>query len=171
MAVLHGHLYLNQGVFVKSRRKDNWGYGGFSDQYDNGRLRSLDHDQRPGGVTGIPFDDDFDIETNDYFPDHGEKRIKTRGFYHYGGSKPSRPIYQGIGPKGWKRSDERIKEDVCHVLEQSYEVDASGLEVEVQDGCVSLKGEIESVGMRRVAEDLVGSVPGVVDVFCQLRIT
>lgn len=154
-----------------SPRKDNWGPGGFSDQYDNSRIRSMDRDHRPGGVTGIPFEDDFDIETNDYFPDHGEKRIKTRGFYHYGGSKPESKNYEGLGPKGWKRTDQRIKEDVCLALERSFEVDASGLEVEVHDGCVSLKGEIKSVGMRRVAEDLVESVPGVVDVFSQLRIT
>ena len=152
-------------------RKDNWGNGGFSDQYDNGRIRSVDRDQHPGGVTGIPFDDDFDIETNDYFPDHGESRIRTRGFFHYGGSKPDTKSYEGIGPKGWKRTDERIKEDVCLALERSTEVDASGLEVNVEDGCVTLKGDIKSVGMRRVAEDLVESVPGVVDVFSQLRIT
>jgi osmotically-inducible protein OsmY len=55
-------------------------------------------------------------------------------------------------------------------LLHSLEVDPSGLEVDVMDGVVYLKGEIESRGMKRVAVDLVGSIPGVEDVFTELKI-
>lgn len=47
---------------MKQPEKMNYGFGGFSDQYDNNRMRSMDRDQHPGSVTGVPFEDDFDIE-------------------------------------------------------------------------------------------------------------
>lgn len=70
----------------------------------------------------------------------------------------------GKGPKGWKRSDERIKEEVCEALYHSRDVDASNIEVEVKDGCVYLKGEVDSRDTKRLAEDTVENVAGVRDV-------
>ena len=43
--------------------KASFGPGGFGDMYDNNKMRSMDRDQHPGGVTGIPFEDDIDLET------------------------------------------------------------------------------------------------------------
>ena len=40
----------------------NFGPGGLGDQYDNEHMKSIDRDQHPGGVTGIPFEDEFDID-------------------------------------------------------------------------------------------------------------
>jgi osmotically-inducible protein OsmY len=49
-------------------------------------------------------------------------------------------------------------------------VDASEMEVKVEESCVYLYGNISSRGMKSVAEDLVGSIPGVEDVFTRLKI-
>lgn len=76
--------------------------------------------------------------------------------------------YQGKGPKGFIRSDEKIREDVCEALYRSSEVDASGIDVDVRDACVYLNGEIENRQMKRMAEEAVENVPGVEDVFNQL---
>ena len=151
----------------------SYGPGGFSDQYDNERFRSLDRDQNPGGVTGTPFEDEYDIDTMDFFPRHGEA-------YRYPEKRkePRRDIdrynnehgHSGKGPKDWKLSDEKIRERVCEVLLHSHEVDATEMDVTVEDACVYLKGNISSRGMKRVAEDLVGSIPGVDDVFTELKI-
>ena len=77
--------------------------------------------------------------------------------------------FSGKGPKGWKRSDERIKEDASEALFKSYAVDATDIEVDVQDGVVYLRGSVHARGDKREAEDCVEHIPGVVDVQNQLR--
>lgn len=78
--------------------------------------------------------------------------------------------YAGSGPKGWRISDEKLQERVCEVLTHSHEVDPTEMEVSVEEGVVYLKGQIRSRGMKNVAIDLVDSIPGVMDVFTQLKI-
>lgn len=75
-----------------------------------------------------------------------------------------RESHYGKGPKGWKRSDERIKEEVCEALYNSDEVDASQIEISVKDGVVSLKGTVDTRSTKRITEDLVDDVAGVSDV-------
>jgi hypothetical protein len=70
---------LTDGRFILIQRnplmgKNNFGPGGFSDQYDNGRMRSMDPDQHPEG-TGAPFEDEYDFSTTDFFPQHGERYL------------------------------------------------------------------------------------------------
>jgi osmotically-inducible protein OsmY len=55
-------------------------------------------------------------------------------------------------------------------LLHSKQVDPSQLEVTVKDACVYLKGILPSKAMKRIAQDLVDSVPGVIDVFTQIKI-
>ena len=52
----------------------------------------------------------------------------------------------------------------------SPELDASGVEVEVADGCIYLKGEVSTRKDKRMAEDLVDKIAGVKDVWNQLKI-
>jgi hypothetical protein len=70
----------------------------------------------------------------------------------------------GKGPKGWKRSDERIKEDVCEALYRSYDVDATHIDVAVNQGVVTLSGTVDSRDTKRLAEDVAEGVGGVHDV-------
>lgn len=164
----------------------NFGPGGFSDQYDNEHMRSVDRDQNQGGVTGMPFEDDIDLEDVKLTPEKGESHLTN----HPDRTEPERDAdlslggagtswnwglnratdYTGRGPKGWKLTDEKLKERISEVLLHSHDVDPSGLEVDVQDRVVYLRGSIASKGMKRVAEDLVGSIPGVEDVFTELKI-
>lgn len=78
--------------------------------------------------------------------------------------------YAGRGPRGYRRSDERIREEVCDVLLDAGHVDASQLEVSVQDGEVTLEGNVSDRRMKRDAEDLAETVPGVQQVHNRLRI-
>lgn len=78
--------------------------------------------------------------------------------------------YAGKGPKGYKRSDDRIKEDVCECLERSSQVDASEIEVEVKDACVTLTGKVESRQAKRNAEMLIENLRGVDDVINELKV-
>jgi len=78
--------------------------------------------------------------------------------------------YSGRGPKGWKRSDERIREDVSERLADHPEIDASEIEVNVNNGEVILTGTIEDRRTKRLAEDIAESVSGVGEVHNQLRV-
>jgi hypothetical protein len=77
---------------------------------------------------------------------------------------------QRRGPKGWERSDERIKEDLCERLADSDDVDASEVTVEVREGVVTLDGTVVERWMRYTLEDLADSVSGVKDVQNNVRI-
>jgi hypothetical protein len=161
--------------------RGNFGPGGLGDQYDNERFRSLDRDQNPGGVTGVPLDDDFDLHDMRFAPERSETRTANEPVHEepardadlsLGAAGTSwnqglrgRRDFSGVGPRGWELSDERLKERVSDVLLHSLEVDASDLDVFVEERVVYLKGTIRSKSMRRVAEDLILSVPGVEDVF------
>jgi osmotically-inducible protein OsmY len=78
--------------------------------------------------------------------------------------------YEGLGPKGYKRSDEDIYEDVCSRLTRHGYIDASKIEVEVHEGEVVLKGIVPDRQMKRMAEDALETIAGVFDIHNQLRI-
>jgi hypothetical protein len=75
----------------------------------------------------------------------------------------------GRGPKGFKRSDERITEDVCERIARSA-VDAENVEVTVKDGEVTLSGFVEVRYDKRILEDIAEDVFGVSDVHNHLRV-
>lgn len=78
--------------------------------------------------------------------------------------------YAGRGPKGYRRSDDRIREDVNDRLTWNAELDASDIEVRVIEGEVTLTGVVEDRGAKRLAEDLAEDVFGVEDVHNQLKV-
>lgn len=78
--------------------------------------------------------------------------------------------FAGRGPRGYQRSDERIREDVCELLLADGEVDASDIEVTVASGEVTLQGTVPDRRMKRSAEDLVEAVSGVLQVDNRLRV-
>jgi osmotically-inducible protein OsmY len=78
--------------------------------------------------------------------------------------------HAGRGPEGYRRSDERIHDDICHRLTIHGEVDASGIEVKVEGCEVTLTGTVPDRRTKRTAEDVAEAVPGVKDVHNQLRI-
>ena len=78
--------------------------------------------------------------------------------------------HAGRGPKGYQRSDERIKEDVCEHLTQHGQIDASEIEVKVNNREVTLTGSVPTRHAKRLVEDLVDDISGVSEVHNQLRI-
>jgi hypothetical protein len=73
-------------------------------------------------------------------------------------------------PRTYRRSDTRIYEDVCDLLTEHGDIDASNIEVSVDDGDVILRGTVRSRWARYYTEDLVMAVRGVRDVVNELRI-
>jgi osmotically-inducible protein OsmY len=78
--------------------------------------------------------------------------------------------YRGVGPKGYVRSDERIRELVCDDLTDDPWVDASGIEVTVKDGEVTLSGTVSDRDAKRWAEDIAEHAGGVRQVQNNLRV-
>jgi hypothetical protein len=77
--------------------------------------------------------------------------------------------HRGRGPKGYRRSDARIQEDVCDRLTEDPGLDASGIEVTVAEGEVTLSGTVDGRAARHRAEDLAAAVSGVRQVLNHLR--
>jgi len=78
--------------------------------------------------------------------------------------------FSGRGPRGYRRSDERIREDVCQCLTDDDYIDASDIEVTVNDREVMLTGTVTSRMQKRHAEDLIEGLPGVRDVINSIRV-
>jgi hypothetical protein len=83
---------------------------------------------------------------------------------------PERGRFFGLGPKGYRRSDERIREDVSDRLMTHPDVDATEIEVHVENGIVRLEGVIENRHQKRIAEFLAEDVLGVNDVENHIKV-
>lgn len=78
--------------------------------------------------------------------------------------------FVGYGPRGYKRSDDRIYEEVCDKLMRHREIDASNIGVKVESGIVYLSGKVDSRKVKKLAELVVEDLPGVQDVRNELTI-
>lgn len=78
--------------------------------------------------------------------------------------------HYGRGPKGYTRSDERIREDVNDRLTDNWQLDASNIDITVKDGEVTLNGTVDSRQDKRRAEDLADDCSGVKHVQNNLRV-
>jgi hypothetical protein len=79
--------------------------------------------------------------------------------------------FQGRGPKGYQRSDDRIRDEICDCMTDDPALDASEIEVAVVQGEVTLTGSVTSRDQKRRAEDVAERASGVRDVTNQLRVT
>src|SRR5690606_37571196 len=78
--------------------------------------------------------------------------------------------HRGRGPRGYKRSDDRIREEVCDCLTDDDRLDATNIEVSVKDGEVTLTGYVTERQDKRWAESLAERVAGVKEVQNSLRV-
>jgi hypothetical protein len=76
----------------------------------------------------------------------------------------------GRGPKGYRRSDERIREEICDRLMTHPDVDASEVDVIVAAGIVTLVGAVDDRHQKRIAEYIAEDALGVDDVQNDLKV-
>jgi hyperosmotically inducible periplasmic protein len=108
-------------------------------------------------------------------PTQGQERQRPRegaGQTWPGGSgqRWSNGNHRGRGPRGYKRTDARIVEDVSDRLTEDSHVDATEIQVEAHEGEVTLTGNVDSRSARRRAEDIAEAVSGVTYVMNNLRV-
>lgn len=88
----------------------------------------------------------------------------------YGTYGQPQGLHRGKGPKGYTRSDERIREDLNERLYHDDQIDASDVELSVSAGVVTLSGTVDERRLKYRIEDLAESCSGVVDVTNNLRV-
>ncbi len=76
----------------------------------------------------------------------------------------------GTGPKGYQRSDERLREDISERLMQAPDIDSSEVTVLVAGAKVTLEGTVPDRHMKHAIEDLVDACPGVQDIDNRVRV-
>jgi len=77
---------------------------------------------------------------------------------------------RGLGPQGYKRSDERISEDAHERLTDDSWLDASNISVSVSGGEVTLSGTVDNREAKHRAERIVEDISGVSHVQNNIRI-
>ncbi len=78
--------------------------------------------------------------------------------------------HYGKGPKGYKRSDARIHDDVCEAIAHQGHIDASDVEVKVTDGIVTLSGTVLHRHDKKGLEHIVEHTRGVDEVHNEIRL-
>ena len=78
--------------------------------------------------------------------------------------------HYGKGPKGYRRSDDRVRDEICDVVARQGYVDASDVEVTVEGGVVRLVGTVESRQDKRALEIMAERVHGVEEVRNEVRL-
>lgn len=91
---------------------------------------------------------------------------------HYAGAGLERgPLARDRkGPKGYTRSDDRLREDICERLTFANHLDVSDVSVTVQDGKVTLEGTVPDRRSKHAIEDVVDESWGVREIDNRVRI-
>ncbi len=85
-------------------------------------------------------------------------------------SSGSTAARRGAAPKGYKKSDQRLTEDLGELL-MNHGIDCSSVDLQVKEGIVTLTGECSDRSDKHQIEHLAAEMSGVKDVENQLRIT
>ena len=85
-------------------------------------------------------------------------------------SSEQRGPHYGKGPKGYVRSDDRIREDLSEKLARHPYIDASDVNIESRNGAVSLTGSVADRNTKHYIEDMCADCQGVRDVDNRLTV-
>lgn len=91
-----------------------------------------------------------------------------------GGARPAHrmagPSRHPLAPRGIRRSDTELYEDICEALMQRDDLDSSDVTVAVREGEVALDGTVPERCMRYLIEDLAAGHPAVRDVDNRIKV-
>jgi hypothetical protein len=110
---------------------------------------------------------DYDQQT--YGGPSGRPRYGAREWSSVEGWRVPGP-HAGRGPRGYQRTDERIREEINERLTAHGLIDATEVDCRVAAGEVTLTGFVDSRAAKRAAEDVAEDVYGVRDVHNELRV-
>lgn len=176
------------------------GRGGRATPWDRDRDRRFtgngDRSERPGGYPGDAYDPQgrdrrfaparahfdghrsWDPEDRDAFWRRGEYGSRLYGNVQGATTPTEAPAVRRPGagragrrgPKGYVRSDERLRDDICERLSNEAWIDLSEVEVHVNDGHVRLEGEVPDRFSKHAIEDIADFAWGVKEIENRIRI-
>ncbi len=117
-----------------------------------------------------PLESEYSDESAVSYERPGYGRFSTSRSGRYAGNPYGQRSYYGTGPKGYQRSDDRLKEDISERLTEAHHIDASDVSVDVRAAKVVLEGTVPSRHMKHAIEDLADACPGVQDVDNRVRV-
>lgn len=176
-----------------SPRGGTYAYGaedsarGYQRQYDPYLDRNAGYESRPFNPYGGEFGGDYERQGYGSGRGHQHGRGRDhRGFWQKAQDEVAswmgdhealerrmqdeRGSHYGKGPKGYRRSDERIRDEVSDRLSDDHWLDASDIEVRVENGEVTLSGTVTDRDSKRRAERLAESCSGVSDVQNNIKV-
>jgi|GEM_PF-1103096 len=141
-------------------------YGDYDRSYGWGHSQRGSEDrerQRELGSQRYRADNDYSRD-NDEHESFGDQLREA-------GQKIARSVKRAFrGPKGYKRSDDRIREDVSDRLGENPWLNCSEVEVVVSNGEVTLTGSVNSRQEKFLLEEIADDVNGVSEVHNQVRV-
>ena len=152
-------------------------YGALQRQFDNlplsGRRRVSDSSQGGRGYSGFSEDQVQGFAPGEFSgasdwrsaPD-----IADPAGYQVFHVRDDAPRRLGRGPKGYRRSDERILEDIYEHLLSTHHLDTSDVRIEVHDGTATLTGTVPERRMKHAIEDLIHGLRDVREIENRLRV-
>ncbi|NTS42513.1 BON domain-containing protein [Flavisolibacter sp. BT320] len=164
-----GRGNVNTGNYDSDRQYGNRGYGSNYGNMNNDYNRDWSRNRNAGSYDRDHRRDDNDNwwertkdKVSGWFSDDDDNNDRDR----------NRPYssHRGKGPSDYRRSQDRIREDICDRLTDDDRVDASNISVQIDSDAVILSGTVNSREEKRRAEDLVESVSGVRNVENRLRV-
>ena len=164
--------YGNQGYDGQGQYGSQGGFSGGQGPYGGGQYGYGNQGQQYGGNQyGYGYGNQAQQYGNQYEGQPG--RFGGNSQYERGRGQSqgqSHGQFRGKGPKDWTRSDERIREEVCELLADADEVDASEITVKVENGEVTLEGTVDSRRTKREAEEIACRARGAKDCQNHLRV-
>jgi hypothetical protein len=168
-----GGRYYGEGQYDRGygRAYGDRAYRGGDDGYGAGYAGRgyVRYPQGGYGGTRAPYGEDRDAGFGDggaYRTGYGGQDVESdRNWFGLGHGE-----HRGRGPKGYTRSDDRIREDVNDELSNDAWLDASEIEAMVKDGEVTLTGQVASREAKHRAEHCVEDIAGVKHVQNNLRV-
>lgn len=162
----------NRGPFTSSRGYDEADHGtrsvyGGESSGSGGRGSLYGNDYLSEGRL-MDRDDEW-TSTSRYSGEPGRSAV-SRG-YSTMGSTTMGHGYRGMGPKNYRRSDERLTEEINEHLTDDDNLDATEISVRVADGRVTLEGTVDQRWMKHLAEDIADSCNGVKEVDNRITVT
>lgn len=158
-----------QGPYFRDLRSDTRYWTDPDDDRTDDQRRGRHYSREAAQQRGWEVDDDRDRDRDE---DHGTlynfgRRIGEAVGDLFGTSeRHERPT----GPRGYKRSDDRIRDDVCERLSYAHRLDVSDVSVEVKDGVVTLSGNVNDRSQKYDIEELVDATYGVSEVNNDIRV-
>jgi osmotically-inducible protein OsmY len=184
-----------QSGWRRDMDEDRWGQGGYGQsqygQREQGGYGQSQYGQRGqggygqsqygqreqgsyGGGTRQQYGRQYESQSFDqpypsgFQSDFGSSQRSRSGFGSEGYGESG--AHRGKGPKGYTRSDERLKEVICEKLTDDPMIDASEINIEVTGQTVKLTGTVDDRSTKYEVEELVERCGGVKDIDNQLRV-